>query len=371
MTLEDYVECILDRDRKTFYDDLECSGLEILNNKNKTPIIADFTEYSPLHNGHLFCMNEAKKQHPECLFVAIIPSLFERNGRGLPYILPRKKRAELAISLGADIAIEGPPMGVMGSGQYSLCLALLFKALNADYIPRGYISNDPKFKIILEYINKGKGVAPKPYKIISMEDKKVLLNGKLSNDDYVIVSLAKSLSKINFNYENKFIFIPRLENVSGTRIRECISNNEFNDLSDMLPKETINMIEKEIQLNHAPLHDCRLNKRLIYNANHLSREDLSNLTLIDNKTVNNIINNRPFSNVDELLDSITFGFSSHRKQRILSVLEVCIFKDEIHKYINNYPQKIKILGYKNKEVLNKFKVNLENNLKGENGKVCQ
>jgi predicted nucleotidyltransferase len=52
-------------------------------------------------------------------------------------------------------------------------------------------------------------------------------------------------------------------------------------------------------------------------------------------------------------------------------LEVGIFKDEVHKYINNYPQKIRILGYKNKEVLNKFEHNLKNNLKGDNGKVWQ
>lgn len=371
MTPEDYVKNILDNDRKQFYDDLKLNGLKIKDNKNKTPVIADFTEYSPLHNGHLFCMNEAKRQHPDCLFVAIIPGLFERNGRGLPYIMPRNKRAQLAINLGADIAIEGPPMGVMGSGQYSLCLSLLFKVLNADYIPRGYISNDLKFKIILDYINKGKAVTPKPYKIISMEDKKVLLNGKLSNDDYVIVSLVKSLKKINFDFKNKFIFIPRLKNVSGTKIRECISNNEFDDLGDMLPQETISMLKNEIRLNHAPLHDCRLNQQLLDNANNLSQKELSDLALMDVQTVNNIVDNRPFDNVDELMKNITFGFSSHRKQRILSVLEVCIFKEEVHNYINNYPQKIKVLGYKNKEVLNKFKFNLENNLIGENGKICQ
>ena len=98
------------------------------------------------------------------------------------------------------------------------------------------ITDDPKFKIILDYINNGKGVAPKPYKIISMEDNKVLLEGKLNNDDYFIVSLAKSLTKINFNFKNKFIFVPRLENVSGTKIRELVSNGQVDQLDDMLPQ---------------------------------------------------------------------------------------------------------------------------------------
>ncbi len=371
MQMDTFVESIIREDKRQFREDNKLNSLKIINTNNPTPVIADFTEYSPLHNGHLFCMQEAKRMHPEALFVAVIPGLFERNGRGLPYIMTRHKRAQLAISLGADIAVEGPPMGIMGSGQYSLCLALMFKTLNADYIPRGYISDDPEFLKILDYINEGNGVAPKPYKIVSMEDKSVLLEGKLNNDDYVIVSLAKSLTKINFDFKNKFIFVPRLENVSGTKIRELVSSGEVDRLDDMLPQETIDLLKEEIALNHAPLHDTRAYSTLLNNVNSFSEDELNNLNLLDLETVDNILAKRPFDSVDDLLENITQGFSRHRKQRILSVLEVGIFKDEVHKYINSYPQKIRILGYKNKEVLNKFEHNLENNLKGDNGKAWQ
>ena len=201
-------------------------------------------------------------------------------------------------------------------------------------LPNYMVGN--KFKIILDYINNGKGVAPKPYKIISMEDNKVLLEGKLNNDDYVIVSLAKSLTKINFNFKNKFIFVPRLENVSGTKIRELVSNGQVDQLDDMLPQETIDLLKEEMSLNHAPLHETRAYSSLLNNVNSFSKEELMNLNLIDSDTVENILSNRPFDNVDDLLENITQGFSTHRKQRILSVLEVGIFKDEVHKYINNY-----------------------------------
>lgn len=361
MDISDFAEKIILEDMETFYKDLNSEKIEYTSNKNIYPVIADFTEYSPMHNGHMYCMNESKRLHPEVLFVAVIPGLFERNGRGLPYILTRQKRAEIAVSLGADIVVEGPPMGVMGSGQYSLCLAKMFKALNADYIPRGYISNDPKFKIILDTINNGIAVAPKPYKIIRMEDKKVLLEGKLHNDDYVIVSLSKSLTKVDFDYKNKFIFIPRLENVSGTIIRQKVSENRFDELSDMLPDETINVLKSEVEENRAPLHDVRCEKLILDVANNYDEAKLSQLTLMDDVTVKNIMENRPFSSIDALNECITYGFSKHRKQRILSVLEAPILKNEIHKYINNYPQKIRVLGYKNKDVLNKFKLNLKNN----------
>lgn len=371
MSIESYAKKLLVEDKNQFYKDLNLDKIEVSSNKNITPMIVDFTEYSPLHKGHLFCMQEAKRLHPEALFVALIPGLFERNGRGLPYILDRYTRADLAIYLGADIAVEGPPMGVMGSGQYSLCLSLLFKTLNADYIPRGYISHDEKFKIILDYINNGKGVAPKPYKIVSMEDKKVLLEGKLSNDDYVIVSLSKSLTKLNFDFKDKFIFIPRLENISGSNIRYKISSNDFDNLDDMLPQYTIDVLKKQIKNNQAPLHDTRVNEFILNNANNYSKEKLETLALMDDKTIENILNNRPFNNTEDLLENISIGFSSHRKQRILSVLETGILKDDIHKYINNYPQKIRVLKYKNEEVLKKFKDNLNNNSIGDNKIICQ
>jgi len=371
LSIEDYVESIIEKDLIQFKKDLKLPKMDMDYKKNVYPVIADFTEYSPLHNGHLYCMNKAKQAHPDALFVAVIPGLFERNGRGLPYIMHRNTRAKLAISLGADIAVEGPPMGVMGSGQYSLCLALMFKTLNADYIPRGYISNDPQFMTILNYIRDGRPVAPRPYKIVSLDDKKVLLEGKLSNDDYVIVSLAKSLSKIGFDYKDKFIFIPRLENVSGTKIRQCVSSSNFDNLDQMLPEKTIDILKNEIESNHAPLHELRANKRLLNNVNNLSMDELSNLTLIDSDTVKNIIEGRPFDNLDDLTEAITYGFSSHRKQRILSVLEATIISTEMNKYINNYPQLIRILGYKSKEALNKFKFNLENNSIGEIRITCQ
>ncbi|MEN6572978.1 nucleotidyltransferase family protein, partial [Methanobacterium aggregans] len=138
---EEFVKNIISRDKKIFKKDLETEpkyGEPEDDVKDEVKIIADFTEYSPLHNGHRHCMMEAKKQVPDGLFVAVVPGLFERSGRGLPYIMTRQARAEAAVAVGADIVVEGPPMGIMGSGQYSLCLAKTFQALDADHIPRGY-----------------------------------------------------------------------------------------------------------------------------------------------------------------------------------------------------------------------------------------
>ncbi|MDR3223243.1 MAG: nucleotidyltransferase family protein [Methanobrevibacter sp.] len=360
MLLNDFVNGIIKNDRKIFFKDLKSS-----NNKNNIEhddnndihLIADFTEYNPFHNGHLHNLKLAKKKVPNGIFVAILPGLFERSGRGIPYIMTRHARAEIAISLGVDIVVEGPPMGIMGSGQYSLSLASMFQALNTDYIPRGYRPSK-EFEPIIKDISKGRGIAPKPYKIVDIESKEVLLNGKLKEDNYVIVSLSKSMHKINFDFKNKFIFIKRIENISGTEIRKSIKINDFNGLESSLPKESIDILKREINENRAPLHDLRSTESILNSVNNLSYENLTSLNLIDEKTAINFIEKREkeaFNCIDDVVNSISQNFSTHFQNRVLSVLESKINKEAISKYISKYPSIIRVLNYKNDDVLESFK----------------
>ena len=350
---EEFIVNILKKDKELILRDVKKKP-HFGEVSNDVKIISDFTEYSPLHNGHLHCMMEAKKQVSDGIFTAIVPGPFERSGRGLPYIMSREARADAAIRVGADIVVEGPPMGIMGSGQYSLCLAKMFKSLDADYIPRGY-KPFKEFDKILRRINQGFAVVPKPYKIVDLESKEILFDGKLDEDNYVIVSLSKSLKKIKFDFKDKFIFIKRVQGVSGTKIREAILNSNLKSVEDMLPTDSIKVLNEEIINGKAPLNNIRDSKTILQRVNEDSREDIERLALIDNKTVNALILNRPFENLYEIENFISQGFSRHYKQRILSSMEAGIFKDTIHKYIENYPSVIRILNYKNNEVLKEFK----------------
>ena len=350
---QEFVKNFIFRDRKQLLDDFKKKPV-YGDVKEDYRIIADFTEYSPLHIGHRHCMIEAKKKVTDGLFVAVVPGPFERSGRGLPYIMTRQARADSAIAVGADIVIEGPPMGIMGSGQYSLCLAKIFKALDADYIPRGY-EPIPGFERILQRISDGIGVAPKPYKIVDMNNGEVLISGKLHEDNYVIVSLSKSLKKINFDFKDKFIFVKRIEGVSGTKIREAVLEGNFESVRKMLPSQTINILKREIGANRAPLNNVRDEKGIIDLANHGLDTYLKSLTLLDDRTAQNIIKGRPFESILEIEERISRGFSRHLKSRILSSMEARIKKDAISQYIHKYPSVIRILNYKNKETLKNFK----------------
>ena len=363
----DFIKDIQRNDRKTFFKDFENSKRpdedhfdDEFSNKTSAdsrPLIADFTEYSPLHNGHFHCMKTAKAKVPDGIFVAVVPGLFERSGRGLPYILHRKTRSEIAIAVGADIVVEGPPMGIMGSGQYSLCLTKMFQALNTDFIPRGYRPFDG-YEKILKRISLGHGVAPKPYRIVDMDTKEVIYNGKLEEDNYVIVSFSKSLKKIGFDFKDKFIFVPRIEGVSGTLIRKACSENNLESVKSMLPSETLRILEREINEDRAPLHDLRDEDTIIDSANDLSYDELTRLNFFNEKLAEELINRRdvkPFESVSEISDSIFYGFSTHFKNRVLSILETRVDAETISEYITNYPSTVRVLNYKNEAVLEEFK----------------
>ena len=364
----DFIRNILNEDRKTFFKDLEYS--KKLNDddveselssfsqvSDLRPLIADFTEYSPLHNGHFHCMKTAKSKVPDGLFVAVVPGLFERSGRGLPYILPRDVRAEIAVAVGADIVVEGPPMGIMGSGQYSLCLCKMFQALNTDFIPRGY-KVEEGYDEILRRISMGHGIAPKPYKIVDMDTGEVVLKGKLAEDNYVIVSFSKSLTKIGFDFKDKFIFVPRIEGVSGTLIRKACSQNQLESVVSMLPGETLEILKREIDADRAPLHDLRDEETIIDRANSFSFDELAGLNFFNEKLACNFIEKRdakPFETLEDVEDAISHGFSTNFKTRVLSILEANVASDVIHDYIDNYSSVVRVLNYKNEKVLDDFK----------------
>jgi predicted nucleotidyltransferase len=351
------VSNILKRDKELFFNDLDMD-YEISPTTSDETLVADFTEYNPLHNGHFHCMKTAKGMFPEPLFVAVVPGLFERSGRGIPYILPREIRAEIAISVGADVVVEGPPMGIMGSGQYSLCLCKMFKALNTDYIPRGYKPVEGMDEI-LRRISMGHHVAPKPYKIVDKTANEIILKGKLEEDNYVITSFANSLSKIGFDYKDKFIFVERIEGVSGTLIRQSIMEDNFDNVLGMMPQKTIEVLKREIK-NDGIIFGIRDGDTILDTANSLSFDELVGLNLFNDKLAQNIIDNRPYDSLDKLEQSILYGFSSHFRQRVLSILENPIPKKSISEYIDKYPSNIRILDYKNREVLEKFKEKVNN-----------
>ena len=123
-----------------------------------------------------------------------------------------------------------------------------------------------------------------------------------------------------------------------------------------MPDKTIEVLTND---KKSIIFSKRLDGSIIDNANNL---DLKNLNLLNDKLALEIESKRPFNNPDEVLSAIPQGFSTHFKQRILSILENPIPKKDMSDFIEKYPSQIRILKYKNDDVLEVFKekVNTEN-----------
>ena len=185
------------------------------------------------------------------------------------------------------------------------------------------------------------------------------MRGKLEEDNYVITSFSNSLSKIGFDYAGKFVFVERIEGVSGTLIRQSILEDDFDNVLDMMPQKTIDVLKREIK-NDGIIYGIRDEEAILDTANTYSFEELSSLNLFNEKLAENIIANRPFDDVESLERSILQGFSSHFKQRVLSIMENPIPKKVISQYIDRYPSNIRVLAYKDRKSLKKFKEKVRN-----------
>ena len=205
----------------------------------------------------------------------------------------------------------------------------------------------------------GHHIASRPYKVIDKTSNETLLEGKLEEDNYVITSFSNSLSKIGFDYTDRFIFVERIEGVSGTLIRESILKDNFDEVMDMMPQKTIEFLKREIR-NDGIIYGIRDEETILETANNYSLAELAGLNLFNEKLAENIVENRPYDDLESLSNSISHGFSSHFRQRVLSILENPIPKKKVSEYIDRYPSNIRVLAYKNKDGLEKFKEKVNN-----------
>ncbi len=73
-------------------------------------------EYNPFHNGHLYQLQDAKKQSGAEYTVVVMSGNFMQ--RGTPALLNKYRRAEMALRNGADLVIELPALYSASSAEF-------------------------------------------------------------------------------------------------------------------------------------------------------------------------------------------------------------------------------------------------------------
>lgn len=79
-------------------------------------VTAIISEYNPLHKGHLYHIETAKKETNADFIIAIMSGNFVQ--RGTPAIIDKYARAEAALKSGVDLVLELPTMYATASAEY-------------------------------------------------------------------------------------------------------------------------------------------------------------------------------------------------------------------------------------------------------------
>lgn len=105
---------------------------------NITGIIA---EYNPFHNGHLYQIDQIRKNKTDYIIVVMSGDFLQR---GTPAILNKWNRTQMALSAGADLVIELPAVFATASAQYFARggVSILDKLGVVDSISFGCETND-------------------------------------------------------------------------------------------------------------------------------------------------------------------------------------------------------------------------------------
>ena len=79
-------------------------------------IVGLITEYNPFHNGHLYHIKEAKRITGADTAIVVMSGDYVQ--RGVPAIMPKRLRAEMALKCGASAVFELPVCYATGSAEY-------------------------------------------------------------------------------------------------------------------------------------------------------------------------------------------------------------------------------------------------------------
>lgn len=103
-----------------------------------TGIIA---EYNPFHNGHLYQIEQVRKNEADYIIVVMSGNFLQR---GTPSLLDKWTRAQMSLSAGADLVIELPAVFATASAQYFARggVSILDKLGVVDSISFGCETND-------------------------------------------------------------------------------------------------------------------------------------------------------------------------------------------------------------------------------------
>ncbi len=337
------------------------------------------TEYNPFHNGHLYNLLEGKKITNSSNVIVVMSGNFVQ--RGLPAILDKYKRCEMALKSGADLCIEMPThFALEGAENFSKCgITLLeksnmvqnivfgsengnikelesvatilleeptlFKSKLSSYLKEGY-SYPKSIDLSLEYFGFKNIFTANNTLGIQYIKSLLEINSKIKA--YTIKREGSNYHDTSINENNSYL------GASASAIREIIyEKKDTSIIKKHMPTNIINEFLKDINVNYTLLDN--FSNLLHYKLSTTSTEELRKYNHISEGIENRIFesSNEHFLISDIVANCVTKRYTKSKVQRCILSIILGIEKEKMNEYKKNeLAQYIRVLGYrKEKEFL--------------------
>lgn len=340
-------------------------------------ISAIISEYNPFHNGHLYHINKTKDLFKDNYVIVLMSGNFAQ--RGIPCIIDKWNRAEMALLNGADLVLELPSVFALSSAEFfakgSISLLNSLNCVNhlsfgsecgdIDVIQKValILSHEPKeYKVILKNLMdsglpfaKARFLALQEY-MKSTENISNLSSFLSSSNNILAIEYCKSLIQLNSNI--KPITIQRLgaeyndNNLSeifssATSLRNLLKKNiDFNILKDHMPPRAFHIFKNLKDTDYNFVFDEDIFTLLKYKLTCCE----NNLKLIpdaseglDNKIIKEVMNSNSLEQL--ILNSKSKRYTYTRISRILCQYFIGLETLNLIKLRTSSPNYCRVLGF--------------------------
>ena len=329
-------------------------------------VLGFVAEYNPFHNGHLFHLNESKRQANAEFSICVMSGNFSQ--RGNTAIIDKWSRAKMAVESGVDLVIELPLIYSISSAENfafgSMCI--LDKLGIVDNISFGSESGDisvlnafaevlnqqPKEYLSLLEHELAKGVSfPKAREraaLMYLNDIRKYSN-VLSNPNNILgIRLNSSIKPITLKREDITHNSSNIVNgiTSSSTIRKSLKKADI--LKQVVPASTYSIIEDKIKHGQIVRSIACFEKEIIYKLRTMSIQQISNLPDVTEGLENAIKTAANTCNTISDLISLVKSkrYTQTRIQRILLYALLDITKEDMENSKQIIPY-IRVLAFNN------------------------
>lgn len=339
-------------------------------------VLGIIAEYNPFHNGHLYQIEEAKKQTGADYVVAVISGNFAQ--RGDTSLVNKWIKTEMAINNGVDLVIELPTVYSISSAEnfaegaikildsLKVVDTLCFGTETGDFAALNNIANvlfnEPKEYVSLLNHELGKGVSyPKAREnalMMYLNDIKRYANILSGPNNILAIEYLKAIKRLKsdlkpFSIQRKKVYYNDEKIVdefaSSTAIRKLVAREQFDEIRKVMPTSSYMLLKEEIKRGNYILDISKFEKEILYNLRKMTVKEIAELQDVVEGlefAIKNAANS--CNNIMDLINIIkSKRYTQTRIQRILLYALLGITKKDMQnaKKITPYTR---ILGFNRK-----------------------